>query len=92
MPAWRKWLRAGVSITGKGLGILVGTAPVHRGVKRLAGGDFEGAAEAIVFDTAGLSIANPEWTPDVQKLIRTGVLVGVGIGIMKLFSYMARRV
>ncbi len=92
MPAWRKWLRAGVKIVGTATGLLVGTAPVHRGLRRLASGNFEGAADAIAFDTTGLSTANPDFPVDVSKLVRTGILVGVGVGIMKMFSYLSRRI
>ncbi len=93
MPAWRKWIRAGIKLIGTGTGLLVATSPVHRGLGRLTTGDFSGAAEAIVYDTTGLSAADPQFgSVDPGKLIRMGVVVGVGIGLMKLFSYLSRRV
>ncbi len=92
MPVWKKWLRAGVKIIGVATGTLVATAPVHRGLRRLAGGNFEGAADAIAFDTTGLSTANPDFPIDISKVVRTGLLVGLGVGLMKLFSYLSRRI
>ena len=92
MPAWKKYARGALKLVGTGVGSLIATAPLHRGLRSLASGNFEAAAEEIVHDTTGLSTVDPAFQIDVSKLIRVGVLAGVGIGIMKLFGVLARRV
>ncbi len=89
-PAWKKWVRMGVKIIGTGIGIGVATRPLHRGLGDIAGGNFKSGVDNMVFDLTGIG---PEGgTPEIGKLVGTAVSVGVGIGIMKLFSYLARRV
>jgi len=92
MPTWRKVARAAVGLVGKGVGALVAISPTFRGLEFLVKGDVKGAAEAITYDTTGLSTVNPSFQLDAGKLVRTGVLVGVGIGLMALFSRVARRI
>ena len=91
VPKWKKWLRAGVSVLGTGIGIGVATIPMHRGLQLIAAGDFQGGLGAISVDV-GAPAPGGTGTFDISKLISTGVAVGVGVGIMSLFKYLARRV
>ncbi len=91
MPAWRKWSRVIIGLVGKGIGTAVAISPTFRGLQTLATGDPKQGVEDIVFDITGMVPSAGAFKPDVGKLIGFGVTVGVGIGIMKLFSYVARK-
>ncbi len=90
-PAWKKWLRAGLSITGTLIGTTVAVSPVIRGVTQMASGQFTQGVDSIVFDTTGMIPSSNHFTPDVSRLIGTGIVVVVGVGISKLFKFLARR-
>lgn len=90
MPKWKKWARAGVSLIGTGIGVGVATIPLHRGLQLIAAGDFQSGFGAISVDVGGPAPGGTGF--DVTKLMATGIAVGVGIGIMSLFKYLARRV
>lgn len=88
-PAWKKWVRAGLGIAGAVVGGLVATSPLHRGIIFMAQtGDVVQGVGAIRSDI-GIPAGQP---PDVQKLIGVGVTVAIGVGLIKLFKYVARRV
>ncbi len=91
MPAWRKYARMIIGIVGKGIGTTVAISPTFRGLRTMAGGNPEQGIVDIVYDTTGMNPPAGQFTPDVSKLIGTGLTVAVGIGIMKLFSYVARK-
>ncbi len=91
MPAWRKWSRVIIGIIGKSIGTAVAVSPTFKGIRRMATGDFEGGVNDIVFDTTGMNPAAGTFQPNVTKLIGTGVTVAVGIGLIKLFGYIARK-
>ncbi len=88
MPAWKKYLRAGISIFGSALGIGIAASPTFRGLREIAAGQFETGVDSIQFDIGAPSSAGPV---NVTKLIGFGVTVAVGVGIMKLFKMLARR-
>jgi len=79
-----------VQAVGIAAGLFVATSPLQRGIKVAIGGDFQGGANAIAFDTAGLGFEGAK--PDVGKIVQTAVTVGAGIGIMWLFKQLAKRV
>ncbi len=91
MPAWRKWSKVIIGIMGKGIGTAIAISPTFVGLRRMATGDFEGGVNDIVYTTTGMNPAAGEFKPNVTKLIGTGITVAVGIGIIKLFSYVARK-
>ncbi len=92
MPKWKKYVRAGMGIAGTILGVAIATAPTHRGIEQLVKGEFVTGIDSIVFDTTGMIPSAGAYAPDVTKLIGVGITVGVGIGIMKLFKFLGRRV
>ncbi len=89
MPAWKKYLRAGISIFGSVLGVTIAASPTFRGLTQMGTGDFTGGIDSIQFDIGAPSSAGPY---NLTKLIGFGVTVGVGIGVMKLFKFLSRRV
>lgn len=89
MPAWKKYLRAGVSILGTAIGIGVATIPFHRGLQVAAAGDPMGGFKAIAIDV-GAPVAGAQI--NVSKLIGVGVAAGVGLAIISVFRHLARRV
>ena len=92
MPAWKRYLRAGVRVAGTTFGAFIAFSPTYRGLKILAAGDIAGGANAITKDMAGIEPASGDFIPDVGKIIGSGVAVGAGIGIMLLFREFAKRV
>jgi hypothetical protein len=88
MPAWRRWARTGVGLVGAVIGTLIATAPTHRGLTAMAGGDFKSGV-GFIREDVGVPENQP---PNITKLIGTGITVGVGIGIIKLFRLVAQRV
>ncbi len=92
MPAWKKWVKMGLGIFGTVLGSVVATSPTHRGLTEMAAGNFVQGVDSIVFDTTGMIPSKQVYAPDVTKLIGTGIVVGVGIGFIKLFKFLARKV
>ncbi len=88
MPAWKRWLRAGVSAFGTVLGVSVAASPTFRGLRQMSTGDFEGGIDSIQFDIGAPSKGGGV---NVTKLIGFGVTVGVGLGLMMLFKHLARR-
>ncbi len=88
MPAWKRWLRAGISGFGTILGVTVAASPTFRGIQQMATGDIMGGVDSIQFDIGAPSSAGPH---NLTKLIGFGVTVGVGLIIMKLFKFIARR-
>ena len=89
--AWRKYARMAVGLVGAAIGVVVATSPTHRGLKAMLGGDFEGGARQISIDTVGVDPAAPA-IPSLGKIMGTGLVVGVGIGLMVLFRRLARRI
>ena len=90
MNVVRKFARMILQGIGIGAGAFVATAPLQRGLKLAVSGDFQGGANAIAFDTAGMGFEGAK--PDVGKIVQTAVTVGAGIGIMWLFKQFAKRV
>ncbi len=89
-------MRAGVSIFGKAIGAGIAISPTYRGLNTLITGSgptrLQDAFGQISFDMVGIDPQNPQTQLDIGRVIATGVTVAVGIGIMKLFSYIARQV
>lgn len=92
MPMWRRVVRAAIGLVGSAVGVIVGTSPTHAGLQLIARGDFAGGAATVAFETSGVDPRNPATQVDIGKVIRTGVVAGVGIGIILLFRALARRV
>ncbi len=92
MPKWKKWARAGVGIVGTVIGGLIVFSPTYRGLEVLAAGNVQGGIDAILTDTTGMSPGTGDFTPRVDRLVGTAITVGVGIGLMSLFRYFARRI
>jgi len=91
MPEWRKWARMGVGIFGKVVGAGVALSPTFRGFRQIIDGNVEQGFDSIAYDTTG-AIPSQGQGPGIEPVLRTVVTVGVGIGIMKLFGYVARRI
>ncbi len=91
-PAWKKWAKAGLGIAGTAIGATVAFSPTFRGITEMFT-DPQAGARSLVFDLSGLDITGEvTQAPDISRLIGTGITVGVGIGIMSLFRYFARRI
>ena len=90
-PKWKKWARAGLGITGAIIGTAVATSPLHKGIAEYAAGNFEAGTNSIIFQTTGM-VPGGNVFPNVNSLVRTGVVVVVGVGLMSLFRYISRRV
>lgn len=92
MPAWKKYVKAGLGIFGTVLGTAVATSPMHRGITTMAAGNPQQGIEDIVFDTTGMIPSAGNYNFNVNRLVGTGITVAVGIGFMKLFKFLSRRV
>ncbi len=91
MPKWKKWVKAGLGIAGTVIGSLVATSPLHRGItKMVTTGDVNQGVVDILFDVGVPGPGN--FNLEVNKVIGVGVTVAVGVGLMSLFKYIARRV
>ncbi len=91
MPKWKKWIKMILGIAGAGVGGAVALSPTYRGLTLMTQGHFDAGTNALVFDVAGVDTQNPGF-PDVNRLVGTGLTVLVGVGIISLFRYVARRV
>ena len=89
MPFWRKAARFAVGILGTVIGIGVATMPAHPGIKAAASGDVEGGFANIAYEFGGVTATGQI---DFSKVLRTAIVVGVGIGIMAAFRHLARRI
>lgn len=87
-PFYKKWVRAGVNIAGTVLGTFVATSPLHRGIRDGLAGN---SAQMVTSIRQDIGVAEGG-APDVTKLTQTAVTVVVGLGIISLFRYLARRV
>lgn len=92
MAGWRKWARTGLGAAGAVIGALVATSPVHRGLGQMATGSWQQGLDSIAYDIGAPVPRVGINQPDVGKLVGTAVTVGVGIGIMSLFRFVARRI
>ncbi len=92
MPKWKKWARAIIGTVGTGVGAAIAFSPTYRGLRTAIGGDPQLGFREIVFDTTGINPGEPAFKPDINKVIGFGITLGVGIGIMQLFKYFAKRV
>ncbi len=86
-PAWKKWARMGLGITGTIIGGIVATATLHRGIRDGLSGNVEQMVVSIQQDTYG----GPD-SIDIKKVAATGFAVALGIGLIKLFKYIGKRV
>ncbi len=91
-PAWKKWVRMGLGIAGTAIGGVVAFSPTFNGIQTMVQGNPVGGANLVVHDLTGMNPIDGNYTPDITRLIGTGIVVGVGVGIMSLFRYFARRV
>lgn len=90
-PAWKKWAKAIVGGFGTVVGGVVVFSPAISGIKKMAAGDLEGGVNEIAFNFSGFDPGNPRAIV-VQKPITAALTVAVGVGIMSLFRYFARRI
>ncbi len=86
-PAWKKYVKAGLGIVGTIIGGIVATAPLHRGIRDGLSGNVEQMVTSIQQDVYG----GPD-TIDIKKVASTGFAVALGVGLMSLFKYLAKRV
>ncbi len=86
-PAWKKWARMGLGIAGTIIGGIVATAPLHRGIRDGLGGNVEQMVLSIQQDTYG-----GPGTIDITKIAATGFSIALGVGLIKLFKYIGKRV
>ncbi len=86
-PAWKKWARMGLSIAGTIIGGIVATAPLHRGIRDGLSGNVEQMVVSIQQDVYG----GPD-SIDIKRVTATGFAVALGIGLIKLFKYIGKRV
>ncbi len=91
-PAWKKWVKAGLGIAGTAIGGIIAFSPTFNGLTIMAAGDAVGGANQLVVDMTGMNPIDGGFTPDIGKIVGVGITVGVGIGLMSLFRYFARRV
>lgn len=91
-PAWKKWVRSIIGIAGAGIGGTIALSPTFRGLQTIASGFPEVGVNEIVNDFTGMDPKGGNFTPDIGRLLGVGVTVGVGIGIISLFRYVARRI
>ncbi len=94
MPKWKKWAKAIISTAGTGIGATIALSPTFRGLTNLFTGTRtpQEAVVDITFDVAGINAPAGVFVPDVGKLVGTAVTAAVGIGIMQLFKYFAKRI
>ena len=92
MPKWKKWVKAGLGIGGAVVGSSIALSPTFRGIQQMAEGDPMGGANTVVFDITGMDPSSSNYNFKLDRIIGTGIVAAVGIGIMSLFRYVARRV
>ena len=90
MPAWRRIARAGVGLVGAGFGIFIASSPLHRSLQFAFKGEGQNAANAAIYDTTGATLEGG--APRIDAIVRTGAIVGLGLGVITLFRYLARRI
>ncbi len=91
-PAWKKWARAGLGIAGTAIGGIIAFSPTFNGLTIMAQGNPLGGANQLVVDMTGMNPIAGALTPDIGRIVGTGVAVGVGIALMSLFRAFARRI
>lgn len=91
-PFWKKIAKTGLGLLGVTVGAGVALSPTYRGLGQVFAGDPKTGFNSIVYDTTGMDPAGGHLTPDLSKIVGTGVLAGVGIGLIMLFRMIAKRV
>ncbi len=92
-PAWKKWARAIIGGVGTAVGGLIVFSPTYRGLQHMATTqDITGGVGIITEDLVGINTTTGDYVPDISKVVGTVAVVAVGIGVLSLFRYFARRV
>ncbi len=86
-PAWKKYVKAALGITGTIIGGIVATAPLHRGIRDGLSGNVEQMVLSIQQDVYG-----GPGTINITAVASTGAAVALGVGLISLFKYLAKRV